>query len=253
LLRPTIRRHAFFSPATAERLDRGLDGATAWDILRTSETDPTFAIPTTREMWESRCARDFLVERGAAIASLANRVGARAIVGYGVGSGCVEYQIHKSSPDLALYLSDFAPETVARLRRVFPDSATVSVVDLLRDDLSAIPGAMTLLHRVDAQFTDDELRQIFGRLRAGGHHLILVVPDLYLTARELVVEIGRRMATRAGLRHATPCGRLRTRSAYDSYWRGLYETRSRGPMGGGLEYILLGVPGSSDNWALERL
>src|SRR5262249_45829112 len=158
-------------------------------ILRASETEPAFGIPTTKEMWESRCGQDSLVQRGASIARLADGVQTNTIMSYGVGTGCIEYQIHQADPDLVLHLSDFAPEAVERLRRVFPDATTISAVDLLRDPLPAIDGALTMLHRVDAEFTGDELRQVFDHLRAGGHRLILVVPDMYLTARELVVEI----------------------------------------------------------------
>jgi hypothetical protein len=240
--RLTIRRHAFFSPATAERLDQGLDGAEAWDALRTSETEPSFGIPTSRESWRSQCAQSFLAERGAAIAGLAERLGVKAIVSFGVGGACVEYQIHQANPDLSLHLSDFAPETVRRLRELFPEAASVSVVDLLRDDLPSVPGAMTLLHRIDTEFTDEELGRVFARLRSAGHSLILVIPTGFLTLRELMVETARRAAAGARLRRATPAGHVRTRAVYDTYWRGSYEVREEGNLDGNAVYILLAAP-----------
>ena len=242
MLRLTIRRHAFFSPATAERLDGGLEGASAWDALRTSGAEPSFGIPAARSDWESQCSQAFLVERGAAIAEIAAGQGARGIVSLGVGGACIEYQIHLANPDLSLYLSDFAPETVRRLEQLFTEAASVSVLDVLRDELPSVSEAMTLLHRIDTEFTDEQLRRIFVRLREAGHPLVLVAPTGYLTARELVVEAGRRVATGTRLRRATAAGHVRTRAVYETYWRGLYEVRSEGTLGDGA-YILLASPG----------
>jgi hypothetical protein len=241
VLRLTIRRHAFFSPATAERLDGGLEGASAWDALRTGGAEPSFGIPASRSEWEAQCSQTFLAERGAAIAEIAARQGARAIVSLGVGGACIEYQVHRANPGLSLHLSDFAPETVRRLEGLFPEAASVSVLDVLRDELPGVPGAMVLLHRIDTEFTDDELRRIFARLREAGYRLVLVAPTGYLTARELVVEAGRRVATGTRVRRATSAGHVRTRAVYDTYWRGLYEVRSEGRLGDGA-YILLAAP-----------
>jgi hypothetical protein len=241
VLRLTIRRHAFFSPPTAERLDGGLEGASAWDALRTSGADPSFGTPATLPDWESQCSQAFLVERGAAIAEIAAREGAGAIVSLGVGGACVEYQIHLANPALSLHLSDFAPETVHRLEQLFPEAASVSVLDVLHDELPRVPEAMVLLHRIDTEFTDDQLRRIFARVREAGYRLVLVAPTGYLTARELMVEAGRRVATGTRLRRATAAGHVRTRAVYDTFWHGLYEVRSEGRLGDGA-YILLAAP-----------
>ena len=83
---------------------------------------------------------------------------------------------------------------------------------MLRDELPSVPEAMTLLHRIDTEFTDEELRRIFARLREAGHRLVLVAPTGYLTARELAVEAGRRVATGTRLRRAT-CRRARSHAS----------------------------------------
>jgi hypothetical protein len=97
---------------------------------------------------------------------------------------------------------------------------------------------MALLHRIDTEFTDDQLGRLFARLYDAGFGLVLVAPTGYLTARELVVEVGRRVATGARVRRATPAGHVRTRAVYDTYWRDLYKVRSEGRLGNG-PFILL--------------
>jgi hypothetical protein len=234
----------FLPPAIAERLDQRLEGAAAWDTLRSNETDLSFGVPATREAWKSQCGQAFLIERGAAIVEMADRLGAKAIVSFGVGRACVEYQIHQVNPRMTLHLSDYAPETVRRMRKLFSEAGSVSVVDILRDDLPHVQGGLTLLHRIDTEFTDEQLRQVFARLSAADHGLILFVPDLFLTLRGLVVEAGRRVVSSTRLRRATAAGHVRTRAVYDTFWRGLYEVRSEGRLDSDGHYILLAAPGT---------
>jgi hypothetical protein len=78
---------------------------------------------------------------------------------------------------------------------LFPE-ANVLHHDLLAD--GPIEADLHLLHRVDTEFGDQELRAVLARFREP----VLLVPALLLTrrvlARELLVRVLHRHATRAG-------------------------------------------------------
>lgn len=213
-------------------------GPLAWDALRGDETQPSFAIPDEREEWRRCCHERALVARGAAVASLASKVGASTLASFGVGTACVEYQIHRADPTLRLHLSDFSRETVRRLRSVFPEAASIDTVDLLKDELPHCEQSLTVLHRIDTEFTDAQLRTVFTRLHNGGHRFVLVVPTAFLTLRELAVELRRRAMGRFMRRPITFVGYLRTRAVYSTFWTDLYRLRSEGVMAGS-RYLLL--------------
>ncbi len=234
----TLRRHYFFSPSTAAKLGGALAGPEAWDALRIAEREPGFAMAESRARWQADCGQPWLIERGERIALLTRELGLTEIVSFGVGAGCLEYQIHRADPGLALHLSDFSGATVSRLARVFPDAASTSVLDVLEDEISARSHALALLHRIDSEFSDEDLRCALARLRDTSHRHVLLVPTMLLTLRVAAAEVARRCESMLRRRPATFVGYARNWNAFARIWLDIYEVRWRGAVGG-TPFILL--------------
>jgi hypothetical protein len=213
-------------------------GARAWDSLRTDHTQADFYIPEDREQWRAICAKPELAERAEAIASWTRDRQMTAVTSFGVGTGCLELQIHRIDRGLRLHLSDFSVATVQRLRQVFPEAASIEVADLVQADMPAANDGLTLLHRIDTEFTNSELRQIFRRLNGAGHRVILFAASGFLGPRELAKEFARRLRAKANRDPLTFAGYLRTRSVYDTFWAPGYRLRREATVGG-VRFLLL--------------
>ena len=208
-MRLTIPHYYDFG-AQRERVGRDLADSAAWDTLRDGEGP--FGLPSTRAAWEAIASDPATVARAEDVVRVARGCEARRLCSYGVGTGALELQVARHAPELELTCTDYAPRAVTRLRELFPE-ATVVRHDLLADE--PVEADLHLLHRVDTEFSDPDLRRILLRFQEP----VLLVPSAFLGGRlllrELLVRFGRRRATRAGW--------LRSEDAFRALWRGARE------------------------------
>jgi hypothetical protein len=197
--------HYFDFGGDRARVGRRLESASAWDTLR--DTDGPFGLPSTRAEWEAIAADAGTAARSEDVVRVARELGARRLCSYGVGIGALELNVARRAPELDLVCTDYASQTVARLATLFPE-AEVLRHDLLEDE--PVDADLHLLHRVDTEFSDADLRRVLARFGRP----VLFVPaaflDVRLLARELYVRVARRGATRAGW--------LRSESAFHALW-----------------------------------
>ena len=181
----------------------------AWDALRTS-TDGPFSIAGDRsELERTAESRPEIEERARQIDAVLEARATRALASYGVGGAVLEVCLERLRPQRRLTLTDYGPETVERLRQLFPE-ANVEQHDLREDP--PLAADIHLFHRIDTEFTNREWRDLLRRFQ---RESILVVAteiaDLERVARELVGRFRNR--------HLTQAGWLRTRDAFDALWR----------------------------------
>lgn len=197
--------------------DRALVGddlrqPSAWDAVRTRSRGP-FALPASRAEWEQLGdANQTIMQRAAEVDRwLRNRATSR-VASYGVGHALLERRLHQLDPARSLELGEYAPNTVERLHRVFPE-ARVHHHDLLIDP--PLAADVHLFHRIDTEFTNEEWREV---LQAFARETILVVATELLglggAMREFRNRFLKRNATRAGL--------VRNRTAFEALWRGTH-------------------------------
>jgi hypothetical protein len=180
----------------------------AWDSLRVRSDGP-FSMSETRETLD--CVADeqrALAERARSIDAELERRQVGTLASYGAGAGILEIWLGRLRPGRKLVLTDYAPQTVERLRILFPEAA-VAEHDLLRD--APLEADVHLFHRLDTEFTDDEWRRLLERFACETVFVVATeVATLTRLGAELLGRVRRRGLSRAGW--------LRTRSAFEALW-----------------------------------
>jgi hypothetical protein len=210
-----MRHHFDFGPDRAV-VGEDLVRPEAWDALRT-RTDGAFSVAGSREELERTAdGRPEIGERAQAINRWLEQRGVHALASYGVGGGVLEAWLLRLRRGQRLALTDYGPETVERLRALFPE-AEVKRHDLLRDP--PLAAEVHLFHRVDTELTDEQWGEV---LRRFADATILVVATEVATPRRL----GQELLLRARSRHLTRAGWLRTRGSFEALWHGTHDAEA---------------------------
>jgi hypothetical protein len=230
-----------FEPGSVEK-GGSLGSAASWDMLRESDQDGSFGFGSSRAQWAQRArSHAFLAEHAACIVGLLRGWNARQLVSVGVGTAMLEYLIKSAAPDVVLRCGDFAPHSLERLRRFFPECDSIEMMDLRDPTWATDPSAVLLLNRVDTELNDLEWKEVFRRLHRSQIERIIFIPCELLTANLAFHEL-RGLATavrrRRRLAHA---GYIRTEGRLLELFANLY-TRTRSPTAGRLPV-----------WALTRM
>lgn len=206
----TIRHRYDFGP-DRDRVGAHLVSPQSWDAIR--ETSGPFGLPSTRVEWERAAGDGDFAERAAAIAAVADELGACRVCSYGVGAAFVELNLARLRPDLELVCTDFAPRTLARLRELFPE-ADVRHHDLLSD--APLEADLHLFHRIDSELSNRQWRTVLARFR---EPILLVATEL-LEMGALLRELRLRFSDTA-----TDAGYIRTEAGFRSFWRRSHRDR----------------------------
>jgi hypothetical protein len=213
-MRITMRHHFDFG------VDRHVVGddlvtPSAWDALRVDTAGP-FALARSREELERNAtARTELADRARAIHAWFDTSDVRKLASYGVGAAVLEWWLIRERPQRELLLAEYAPQTLDRLKALFP-GVEVHRHDLLRD--GPLQTDAHLFHRIDTELSDEEWRDLLQRFSAAK---ILVVATEVATPRrllsELLLRVRRRRLSRAGW--------LRTRDVFEALWRETHDAQ----------------------------
>jgi hypothetical protein len=181
----------------------------AWDAIRTHTHGP-FSLPETRTEWE-RMADEWTEGplRAMAIDRWIYAHGGSSLASYGVGGGSLELWLHRIRPERSLIVTDFAPTTVARLAKVFPE-VEVRQHDLLADEPLDVEAH--LFGRIDTEFSDVQWRSIFQRF---SDRRILLLATEVIDLKRAVSALRLRQTDP----NATWAGFIRNRRAFEALWR----------------------------------
>ena len=191
----TVKHIQTFGSHTSKLKDKKLDSPEAWDELRRAH--PQFSIAQNRAEWLRACHVEVkkdgqdggMPERARMIAAHLKERGIRRVFSVGVGGAGLEYHLKQLMPDLYIVATEYAPENVEMLRRVFTECDEIRTFDILHGDWTEVSrderASMLLMYRVDPHFTDEEWRSIFSRIHAARVTDILYIPCGFLTIRSL--------------------------------------------------------------------
>jgi hypothetical protein len=185
----------------------------AWDAIRISSSG-AFALPASRAEWESLVdGQADYAERARIIDRLVTDRGGGSIASYGVGVASLELWLSRLRPDRRLAVGEYAPETAARLRELFPEA------DVHRHDLLSDPPLETdwhVFHRIDTEFTNRQARSVFQRF---SDRSVIVVATEVVDWREALNRVWRGVRNR----NATRSGYIRNRAAFEALWKSTHD------------------------------
>ena len=207
-MRVTVRHVVDFGEER-ELVGDSLVTPTSWDALRT-QTDGPFAVATTpEELGRQADERPDIGGRAELIDGWIRERSPANLVSYGVGAGVLECWLQRISPDRSMALTEYAPQTLERLRELFPNR------EVVRHDLLVDPplGAeLHLFHRIDTELSNHQWRTVMENFARC---------ELLVVATEIIDGRRAAAAVRARIRNprVTNAGWLRNRAAFEALWR----------------------------------
>jgi hypothetical protein len=200
--------------AQREEVGDTLLSPSAWDAVR--RLPGAFHLDDTREEWLAAGSSSLYPQRAAAVVRLVRALDARSLCSHGVGGALLEQGIHELLPELPVTCTDFAPQTVARLRELF-EGVNVVVADL-RDPESLPSADLHLMHRLDQELSEGQWHAVFARLAAP----VVFVPSEILTVATAAKELARRVLRP----RASRAGWFRNEDALRALWAPWFDDRA---------------------------
>jgi hypothetical protein len=208
MIRLTVR-HVYDFGADRELVGDDLVRPEAWDALRV-QTDGPFSMARDRaELEHVRDEHPEIGERVRVVDRLLRDRGASSLASYGVGGGVPEVWLQEIAPETRLTLAEYAPETLDRLRELFP-GVDVQQHDLLRDP--PLAADVHLFHRIDTELDDAQWHEVFRRF-AG--QVVIVVATEVADLKRIALEVRSRVQNR----HASRAGWMRNRGAFEALFK----------------------------------
>ena len=234
----TIKHYYPFEESTAFLKDEELNSSDSWDALR--KNHPHFSISENREEWlkaaELQVKKDGqdggMIKRAHEVAKIIDKLGITSLFSAGVGGAGLEYQIKKMRPSIHLTCSEYAPQNVERLKKVFLEANEITLFDMKNDDWSnalkvgvELEKQLCLLYRVDIDLTNDEFQKIFKKMHDAHIENVLIILCGRLTFRGLLNRFFQRLSWKI---HSVPfkfAGYLRSLETFPKFWKYFYEAK----------------------------
>jgi hypothetical protein len=244
----TIKHYQMFGDSRLK--NNSLNFMESWDTLRSS--NPHFSIPETREEWlsasEAKVVKDGqdkgLVSRAKDISVLFANKKINSVFSAGVGGAGLEYQIKKNLPGIKMVCSEYSPQNVSMLKKVFTECDDVILFDILKGDWNFVKenylkdaNSVLIIYRLDAGFTNEEWRKIFESIHNAGIKNVLYIPTGLLTLLSIWNRKKREIKWAMTRKPVSFAGHLRSKKKFQSFWRGLYGEEGLNP--GGLQGFFL--------------
>jgi hypothetical protein len=200
--------HRYDFGESAELVGDDLLRPEAWDSLRTQTSGPFSMAADRGELERQADEHPEVGERMRRVDTALSDRGCRHLVSYGVGGALPEMWLLRLDPERQLTITDYAPETVGRLKNLLPE-ADVRRHDLQRDPPLAADAH--LFHRIDTELDNAQWRRVYERF--AGQTIVVVATGVLP-----VKEIPGHLVHLINSRHATNAGLTRTRGAFEALW-----------------------------------
>lgn len=183
----TLKYYHYFGDEE-EKLGSNLNNSDSWDALRIKDgMNSSYYIPKDRDEWQKIClSRENLKLKAKEIVGVL-KPKFNCLHSFGVGAAHLEFLIKKEDHALQLKCSDFTPQGIDRLQKVFVEADEISNFDMIHGDWGQIDSkGVCLFYRVDTVFDDGQWREVFCKMKSVGIKDVLFIPSEILTFKKIL-------------------------------------------------------------------
>ena len=195
-----------------------------WGELRNNEAEESYFLPFDKEK--------YLIQVDTNEPSLSTQVilqeievaGLNKIYSIGSGIASQEYQLKKFS-DHSVVVSDYN-SSIFRLKKfeIFNDAL---MLDAFADPLPVNENWMVIFPRIDTEFNDQQLKNLFAKCHDAGVIHICFIPAELLSVRILIAELKTLLISIFKRKQRVFCGYARTLNSFKQIWGSHYDISKR--------------------------
>lgn len=210
------------------------------EFVRSSSSLPAFAIEKTIEAYEDNCRQETgYLEMAKIIGCILKTSGMKHLVSLGVGKGILEWHLKQLLPYLRTDCTDYTPEALKQLTKVFADHDRVYFFDMMKSDYSLLAEYdCCIMYRISTELDPSQWRTVFQNLYQKQIKNIIFVPTELAGTGEMIKETMIHVLRRIKGRRDTFCGWLYTENEYFRFWKGRYRVKQRIRHGKMVVYVL---------------
>ena len=159
-------------------------GKAGWETLRNGNEN-AFALEDDKVAYESNCEQR-IDYKTYAIKILQMCASNDNFISFGCGKGILEWHMKRQAGDrIRVTCSDYTPQQLEKLKKVFVDCDSFLLFDMLEGDYSQVDKRATvIIYRCSTEFTYKQYRQIFKKMYDRGIETIVFVPTEIITIKQ---------------------------------------------------------------------
>lgn len=191
-----------------------------WEKLRNNEAEDPYYLPYEKENYLLKVDTIEPSLSSQVILQDIKKIGLTKIFSIGSGIASQEYQIKKFS-NYKIVVSDYN-SSVLRLKKfeVFDDAL---MLDAFRDPLPVDSSWIVLFPRIDTEFDDHQLKELFAKCHSLGVIHICFIPAELLSLRIVIAEIKTLLLSILKRKPRVFCGYARSMKSFEKIWNSYYK------------------------------
>ena len=191
-----------------------------WEDLRNDQSEKAYFLPYTKEEYLTKVNTNGPSFTTQQILKEIEEIGLKKIFSIGSGIASQEFELKKFSDNIVT-VSDYN-SSILRLKQfdVFDDAL---LIDAFKDPLPVDKNWVVLFPRIDTEFNDDQLTQLFNKCYALGVNYICFIPAELLSIRIILAEIKIYLISLIKSKPRVFCGYARSLSSFKKTWEPNYQ------------------------------
>lgn len=207
-----------------------------WETLRNTEAERPYYLPYTKEEYLLKVETESPSLTTQIILNEIKKSGLKNLFSIGSGIAAQEFQIKKFSP-YKVIVTDFNT-TIIRIKQfgIFDDAF---IFDALNDPLPIDETYFVLFPRIDTEFDDQQLSELFAKCHNSGVTHICLIPAELLSIRIIAAEFKTHIISILRGEKKIFCGYARSMSSFRKIWDPYYKLSFQNKIGQPIFFLQL--------------